>query len=72
MTIKGSLLAFKDEPPRMRMRLPAPGIPELDVIRTPGVLPKIKASGVEKEPFWKDLVFTLTTEPVKSLMLEVP
>ena len=38
-TISGSLLAFKDAPPLIRMVLPEPGAPLLLVICTPATLP---------------------------------
>ena len=37
MTIRGSLVAFKDEPPRIRMSPPPSGFPPLMVTTTPGV-----------------------------------
>ena len=72
MTTKGSLLALREEPPRMRMRLPAPGWPLLEVMRTPGVLPTMSCSGVENAPRWKERDFTLTRDPVKSFVLDWP
>ena len=51
ITIKGSLLALNEEPPRIRMVLPDPGWPPLEMIETPGTLPAIICSGVEIIPF---------------------
>ena len=45
-TIKGSLLAFMEVPPRIRMLEPEPGAPSLEVIFTPATLPIISCSGV--------------------------
>ena len=47
----GSLLAFREAPPRIRIVLPAPGAPPLEVICTPAALPAINCSGVEICPF---------------------
>ena len=50
ITIKGSLLAFKEAPPRIRITLPEPGAPPLEVIDTPATLPDINCSGVAMLP----------------------
>ena len=50
ITISGSLLAFNEAPPRIRMVLPAPGEPPLLVIDTPATLPAINCSGVVMLP----------------------
>ena len=71
-TIRGSLLAFRDAPPRTRMVLPAEAEPLLDIICTPETLPLINCSGEETRPLLKSFDFTVATEPVRSLFLAVP
>ena len=71
-TISGSLLAFREAPPRTRMVLPAEAEPLLDIICTPETLPLINCSGEETRPLLKSFDFTVATEPVRSLFLAVP
>ena len=71
-TIKGSLLALKDEPPRIRIVLPDPGAPPLEVIATPATLPVINCSGLVMAPFTKSLEPIVVTEPVKSFLRTEP
>src|SRR5664280_116253 len=72
ITIKGSLLAFKEEPPRILMVLPDPGAPSFEVMDTPATLPLINCSGVVIMPLLKSFAFTVVIEPVKSFFLAVP
>ena len=72
ITINGSLLAFSDAPPLIRMVLPEPGAPLLLVIDTPATLPAINCSGVEIAPVLKSFEEILTTDPVKSFFLVEP
>ncbi len=72
ITINGSLLALRDEPPLILIDEPAPGAPPLDVTLTPADLPKISCSGVEILPCWKDFEVIATTEPVRSLVCISP
>ena len=71
-TISGSLLAFREAPPRTRIVLPDVAEPELDIICTPDTLPLISCSGEEIEPLLKSFAFTVATEPVRSLLRVVP
>ena len=71
-TINGSLLAFKEAPPRIRMVLPAVGEPLLDMICTPAILPLMSCSGELIIPSLKSLLLTLATAPVRSPFREVP
>ena len=50
ITIRGSLLALKDAPPLIRIVLPEPGWPPLEVIETPATLPAINCSGEVIDP----------------------
>ena len=72
ITIKGSLLAFNEAPPLIRMVLPAPGAPLLLIIDTPATLPAINCSGVVIAPVLKSLAVTVDTEPDKSFFLTEP
>ena len=72
ITIKGSLLAFIDVPPLILIVLPEPGAPLLEFILTPGILPMTSCSGVVTDPLLKSSLFTITAEPVRSLVLAVP
>src|SRR5664279_3257115 len=60
ITINGSLLAFKDAPPRILIVLPEPGAPSFEVIDTPATLPLINCSGVVIEPWLKSFELILT------------
>ena len=71
-TINGSLLALKEEPPRIRIVLPDPGAPPLEVIATPATLPMINCSGLVMAPFTKSFEPTVVTEPVKSFLRAEP
>src|SRR5574337_958863 len=72
ITINGSLLAFSDEPPRIRIVLPEPGAPPFGVMDTPATLPLINCSGVVTTPLLKSLAVTVDTDPVRSFFLDVP
>src|SRR5678815_2883489 len=72
ITISGSLLAFNEEPPRIRIVLPEPGAPSFGVMDTPATFPAINCSGETMAPFWKSLAVTDTTDPVRSFFLAVP
>ena len=54
-TISGSLLAFNDAPPRIRIVLPAVAEPLFDIICTPEILPLISCSGLLTIPLLKSL-----------------
>ncbi|MNL14369.1 hypothetical protein D3C87_1353050 [compost metagenome] len=71
-TIKGSLLALSDAPPRIRIVLPAEGEPLLDITCTPAVLPLINCSGEPTNPALKSLLLTVVTAPVRSFLFELP
>ena len=51
ITIKGSLLAFKDAPPRIRILLPPPADPPPEVICKPATLPCNNCSDEGINPF---------------------
>ena len=72
ITIRGSLLALIEVPPLIRILLPDPGAPLLELIFTPGIFPIINCSGVVTEPLLKSLSFINTAEPVMSFVLAVP
>src|SRR5437773_10152707 len=72
ITIKGSLLAFNEAPPRILIVLPEPGAPPLDVICTPATLPAINCSGVVTDPLLKSLAVIAVTDPVRSFFNLVP
>ena len=71
-TIRGSLLALSEAPPRTRIVLPAVGEPLFDIICTPEIFPLISCSGELTRPVLKSSLETLVTEPVRSLFLCVP
>ena len=71
-TIKGSLLALMDVPPRRRKVLPEPGAPSFDVTFNPATLPINNCSGVAKDPLRKFFSLIMVAAPVKSLVLVVP
>src|SRR6478752_6748737 len=71
-TINGSLLAFSEAPPRIRIVLPEPGAPPLDVICTPATFPAISCSGVVIDPLLKSFAVIAVTAPVRSFFLLVP
>ena len=71
-TIRGSLLALSEAPPRTRMVLPAEAEPLFDMICTPETLPLINCSGDDTNPLLKSLELTVATEPVRSLLRAVP
>src|SRR5690242_16562786 len=71
-TMRGSLLPLRDASPRMRMVLPDPGCPDLEVTVTPDILPAISWSGEVMAPFWKSLASTLAMDPVRSFLLWEP
>src|SRR4029078_6534642 len=71
-TISGSLLALSEAPPRIRIVLPAPGAPPLEVICTPATFPAISCSGVVIVPLLKSFAVMLVTAPVRSFFILVP
>src|SRR6478736_662415 len=71
-TINGSLLALSEAPPRIRIVLPEPGAPPLDVIWTPATFPEISCSGVVMAPLLKSFAVIAVTAPVRSFFLLVP
>ena len=72
MTYKGSLLWVMEIPPRTRMEMEEPGPPSDWVTCTPATRPAKACVTSEVGVFIKSSLFTETTEPVKSLRLEVP
>ena len=72
ITINGSLLAFNDAPPRMRILLPAPGCPSGDDTCSPGTLPCINSCGEVTAPLFSSSALRATTEPLKSFFLTEP
>ena len=72
MTIRGSLEADKDEPPRILMEEPAPGPPPLLIIDTPGAFPCSRSAGEVARPLFNWSASTDTTDPVASLFFTVP
>jgi hypothetical protein len=71
-TIKGSLLAFREAPPRILITLPLPGAPPFGVMLTPATLPAINCSGVVIAPFTKSFELIVVTAPVRSFLRAVP
>ncbi|MNI17070.1 hypothetical protein D3C73_704270 [compost metagenome] len=71
-TIKGSLLALKEAPPRIRIVLPEEGEPLLDITCTPAVFPLISCSGEPTSPLLKSLLPTVLTAPVRSFFVVLP
>ena len=72
ITIRGSLLALSDEPPRMRICAPPPGVPSLDMTLTPATLPWIMSWALPTRPLFFESGFKAVTDPVKSLFFTVP
>ena len=70
-TIKGSLLAANDDPPRIRMTASLPGVPE-EVMTTPDALPFNKPSTLVIAPLLKSLDVINSTEPVASFFFTEP
>jgi len=72
MIIRGSLEAFRDEPPRTRMVALLPGAPPAVVITTPALLPTSRSCGDVIAPLLKSFELMADTDPVASLFLTVP
>ena len=72
MTIKGSLLAFSDEPPRILILDLPPGVPPSLVILTPATLPASMSCGFTTTPLFLESGLRAATEPVKSDFLATP
>ena len=72
ITINGLLDAFKDEPPRIRIVEPAPGVPPSFVTLTPATLPESISCALTTSPLFFPSGFRAVTEPVKSLFLTAP
>ena len=72
MTINGSLLALRDEPPRMRTLDLAPGVPPSLVIATPATLPTSKSWALTTTPLFLLSGFKAATDPVRSFFLTTP
>src|SRR5687767_8967888 len=66
ITIRGSLLADNEDPPRIRIVEFAPGAPLFDVTETPANFPTTKSCGDVRTPWLKSLLPRLTTAPVAS------
>ena len=65
ITKRGSLLAFTEVPPRMRMLVPPPGSPVVTTC-TPATLPWMSCSGLTTRPVLNSSAETACTEPVTS------
>ena len=72
ITINGSLDAFKDEPPRIRICVPTPGSPELLVTFTPAIFPEIMSCAFTTRPLFFESGVKAVTEPVRSDFLTAP
>ena len=72
ITINGSLLAFSEEPPRIRTVAPAPGAPPVDTTFTPAILPVIMSWGEVVIPLLILSGFMAVTEPVASSFFTCP
>ena len=72
ITINGSFDAFNEEPPRIRIVAPAPGVPLAEVTFTPAILPCIMSCALVTKPLFISSGFTAVTEPVKSFFLATP
>ena len=71
MTNSGSLLAFTEVPPRMRIEMPPPGS-LLSITCTPGTLAWISCSGLTTRPTLKSFSFTVSATPVRSRTSRTP
>lgn len=64
--IKGSLEAFKDAPPLIRIVAPVPGAPPPALIETPAIRPFNKLSALTLTPLLKSLAASNANDPVAS------
>ncbi len=71
ITINGSFLAFNDEPPRIRIVAPPPGVP-LEITFTPAILPVIISCALVITPLLILSGLMAVTDPVKSFFFTVP
>ena len=72
MTIRGSLEALKDAPPRIRIWAPSPGAPDAVLTFTPAILPWIISWAEVIRPWFFSSGFIATTEPVRSVLRATP
>ena len=72
ITINGSLLAFREEPPRTRIVAPPPGVPSLEITLTPAILPVIMSCAFVVIPLLILSGLIAVTEPVASFFFTVP
>ena len=72
ITIRGSLDAFSEEPPRIRIWAPLPGAPSLLVTLTPAIFPEIISCAFITKPLFFPSGFMAVTEPVRSFFLATP
>ena len=72
ITINGSFEALSEEPPRIRMVAPPPGVPSLVVTFTPATLPEIMSCGFTTRPLFLLSGFNADTEPVRSDFFATP
>ena len=72
ITNKGSLLACKDEPPRIRILVPAPAVPPSVLATTPGAFPISNSCGDVIVAWLKSFAEIAVIEPVASVFLTSP
>ena len=72
MTINGSLLALRDEPPRMRILALPPGVPSSLVTFTPAILPPSMSWALTTTPLFFESGLKAVTEPVRSDFFATP
>ena len=72
ITYKGSLLALMDVPPRILIRIPAPGVPSVIIVFTPDILPFKACSTVGLNVLSMVSEPILVMAPVTSLLSSVP
>src|SRR5688572_17224957 len=72
ITMRGSLLALSEEPPRIRIVDAFPGAPLLEMTETPAVLPAISSWGELTAPLLKSFALITAREPVASDFFTVP
>jgi len=72
ITIRGLLLADKEEPPRTRIVTSPPGAPPSDVTFTPAIFPVIISVAVVVRPRFSLSGLIAVTDPVRSFFFTVP
>ena len=72
ITINGSLVAFKEAPPRIRIVAPPSGWPPFDVTTTPGAAPTRRSCAEVARPASISSGFKVEMAPVASSFFTVP